>query len=60
MERMAIRALVCLALISIVGCSGLKSEMTATDIDWRPQMLERDHERTTASPRYIPLTQEER
>ncbi len=56
MIRVMTRALVCVALISIVGCSGTKSEMKTTDIDWRPQMLERDHE--TTSPRYKPLEEQ--
>jgi hypothetical protein len=53
------RSLLVVLVLLVIGCAH-KSEMKTTDIDWRPQMLERNHEHTGTCCRYLPLTKENR
>ena len=51
--------LIAIGVVIVAGCAS-NSEMTTTDIDWRPQMLERNHQHTGSCCRYLPLTRENR
>ena len=58
MKMMKVRRLAIIVSVLLVTSCASKPGMQ-TDIDWRPQMLERSHTHTGTCCRYLPITRGE-